>query len=63
MKNIKQKQTEALARKERNVHDYKNGNLGSVKLPEGADKVELLKVKLANAEREVEVLGIKLGRQ
>lgn len=61
MKQLKQKQTEALARRERNVAAYKGGNIGSLNIPVDTDKAEYLSGKLKVAEKDVEVLKGKLG--
>ena len=58
MKQKKQLQTEALARRELNVAAYKGGN---IVVPEGVDKADYVGNKLKIAERDVEVLRGKLG--
>lgn len=52
----KDRQKRALERRENNVKDYIAGQLGSLVVPDGADKAEFLKGKLAKAQSEVEIL-------
>jgi hypothetical protein len=61
MKQKKQLQTEALARREKNVAAYKSGNIGSLNIPVDTDKHSYLEAKLKVAEKDVEELKSKLG--
>lgn len=60
MKQKKQLRQDALVRREKNIADYKAGNLGTLNIPVDTDKAEYLKGKLLLAEREVEVLKERL---
>lgn len=60
MKQKKQLQQEALIRREKNLSDYKSGNMGSL-MAGGVDEVEFLAKKIKKAEIEILTLKAKIS--